>query len=122
MGIIISFLAGFLARDYLGLMRANNDEYNRENQVANLAPEILENAPEGQIQENLNNENQALLAIEANNNEEAPQENNPENNDLYERSREQWWQRFGQPVYASTRSRYRNNARNVSEERLYQLM
>ena len=38
-----------------------------------------------------------------------------------ERSANQWWSRFEVPVFRNTRSGYRNNARQISEEHLYQL-
>ena len=117
MGNLLSFAAGYLARDILQYFRENQAE-NQNNQRAALAlvpRDQRENAQNGRIQGNLNPE---ILAIEAN---QVQNENHPEN-DLYEQNRAQWWDRFAQPIHRGTRSHYRNNARNNAEERLYQVM
>ena len=127
MGNIISFCFGYIVREIFEIWQNFQRENQENNQrlQANMPPP--NNRNENEIFEIQNQpvepdepvEPVEPLQIEPARNENIP---NPQNLSRYEQSRDQWFRRFQNPVYQSTRSRYRQVSPNAMEENHYQIM
>ena len=98
MGNILSFALGLVWREICEYLQ----NFTRVNQRENIAPLAIERPEILQIEGPRNPQIQARSG--------------------YEQNREQWWQRFQNPIYQGTRSRYRQTSNNAAEENHYQLM
>ena len=119
MGNIISFCFGYIVREIFEIWQ----NFQRENQENNQRLQAIMPPPNNRNEnEVVEIENQPVvepLQIEPARNENIP---NPPNLSRYEQSRDQWFRRFQNPVYQSTRSRYRQVSPNAMEENHYQIM
>ena len=106
MGNILSFGLGIISREIFEYVRS----FARVNQRENHAPLAVD---QNRI---LAIERPEILQIEG------PQNIPNQAPSGYEVNREQWWQRFENPIYQGTRSRYRQTSNNAAEENHYQLM